>query len=389
MRNIFFALCILCMGCSHLKNEEPGLKVVHWNIKELSSKKLNSPERMKPILNVLENLEFNVLSVNEIQFDLPGVPNHKYQSFGKNAEKLGKLLKKDTDSMAISFNQANTGKRARKYKGHYFTQNTSKARKHADPQNYGIYPGQYSIALLSYFPIKEEITIKDLKWREFNKDIKLSKFKDILGKEVNKDIELFDKSFTDSIIEYENKEIHIITLHTVPAYHFGNKKTPNYERNRDQLRFLEWYLTGGSDIKVNIPQKYKIKHLNENDRYIIMGDFNTSIYADNPGSKVLKRIFKTSNLWMKKPGHTHENQTFDDKNNPILLDYIAFKGLKLVSSGIYRPKINEGACMEFSELPKTVRPRSRFTKRDCYNEDLVYLKEASDHFPIWAKFKVD
>ena len=389
VKSIIINLSLLATisSCSNFSKKNNPLNVVHWNIKELSSKDLENKDRLKNIRSVLNNLEYNLLSINELQYDLPEIPNYKFQTRGQNAEKLARSLNLNTTSMAISFNQANTGNKAKKFKGTYFNKNTPKASAYIDDQNYGLFPGQYSTALLSYFPIKEEILIHDLKWTEFNKDIKLSKFKTSKNKPIDKDIELFDKSFTDNIIEYDNVEIHIITLHAVPSYHFGNKNTPNYERNRDQLRFLEWYLTGGTDLDISLPKRYAhIKPLKENERFIIMGDLNVSIYNDQPGSKVLRRIFKMAKMWIEKPSHTHENQSFDSKRNPLLLDYIAFRGLKIIDAGIYKPNEDSGPCISFEEIPKRLRPKNSYVKKECYNEELIDLKLASDHFPIWAKF---
>ena len=67
------------------------------------------------------------------------------------------------------------------------------------------------------------------------------------GLPLRSDITLFDKNFTHVILDVEGKDLHVILLHSVPAYHFGNKKSPNYARNADQLRFLEWFLTGKTD----------------------------------------------------------------------------------------------------------------------------------------------
>ncbi len=376
-------------SCSLFTSQREQINLVHWNIKELTTKKLddkNHPQ-MKAVENVLQNLDYNVLSINEIQYDLPNVPSDKYKTTAKNADKLARRLGGNPDNMAISFNQANTGNNAKKFKGRYFEKMTRKSRKYADQSNFGIFPGQYSTALLTYHPIKEEIVLQDLKWKDFNKKISTIRFKQANGKALNKNIELFDKSFTDSVIEIQDKEVHIITLHTVPAYHFGNKRTPNYYRNRDQLRFLEWYITGGTDIPVKLPKKYShIKPLKKTDRFIIVGDLNVSIYDSKPGSDVLRRIFRQAKLWIRKPDHTHEAQHFGEKRMRMLLDYIAYRGLKLVDSGIYYPVENEGSCLKINELPRSMRPKGKRSDETCFNEDTVELKKASDHFPIWAKF---
>ncbi|MCH8091439.1 MAG: NAD(P)-dependent oxidoreductase, partial [Proteobacteria bacterium] len=51
------------------------LKVVHFNIMELDTVKLQNPNRqLKAVQVVLGQLPFDVLSVQEMQYDFPGVP---------------------------------------------------------------------------------------------------------------------------------------------------------------------------------------------------------------------------------------------------------------------------------------------------------------------------
>ncbi|EQC49786.1 endonuclease/exonuclease/phosphatase family protein [Bacteriovorax sp. DB6_IX] len=392
MKNVLFLLTTLALfSCSSFKNKKATVNVVHWNIKELTTQKLHQDNKqLNAVKDILGEFKYNLLSINELQYDLPNVPKRDYRTKGRNAEVFAKSLKMEPMEHAISFNQANTGNKAKKFKGQYLTKMTKQARKLADQDNFGLFPGQYSTALISKFPIKEEVIIKDLKWREFNKNVKFSKFRRPNGRRIPTGLELFDKTFTDSIIEIEGKEVHVITLHATPAFHFGNRRSPNYERNRDQLRFLEWYLTGGTDIPVKLPKKYShIKPLNKDAIFIAMGDWNTSIYANNKGSEVLRRLFKSVNLWMEKPIHTHENQNFSAKRLKLTLDYIAYRGLKLVDAGIYYPNEEEGSCMKYSELPKALKSRTDKISADkCFNSDSVELKLASDHFPIWASFEL-
>ena len=381
----------LFLSCSTLENKKARINVVHRNIKELESSKLNKENhQIKAVRKILNNFSFNILSINELQYDTKDVPNERFKSVGRNAERFAELIGKDPFEHAISFTQANTGNKAKHVNYNYATKMTKKARKLADQDNFGLFPGQYSTAMISEFPIKSEVVLKNLKWREFNKSVSFSKFRRSNGRRIPTTIQLFDKSFTDSVIEVDGHDVHIITLHTVPSYHFGNKKTPNYERNKDQLRFLEWYLTGGTDIPVKLPKKYSdIKPLKKTDKFIAMGDWNTSIYANNKGSTVLRRIFKSVDTWIEKPIHTHESQHFGEKRTKLTLDYIAYRGLKIVDAGIYFPKENEGSCHKYSDLPSRLKSRHRKVDADkCLNEKSVELKQASDHFPIWASFEL-
>jgi endonuclease/exonuclease/phosphatase family metal-dependent hydrolase len=392
MKNLnILLLALIFVSCSSLRNKKGQISVVHWNIKELTTKKLhNNNEQLDAVKNILDEFTFDILSVNELQYDLPNVPTETFQSQGVNAEILAKHLRKDPMEHAISFTQANTGNKAKRVKYKYATKMTKRSRKLADQDNFGLFPGQYSTALISKYPIKSEIIVKNLKWREFNKNVSFAKFRRANGRRVPTSIQLFDKSFTDVVIEVDGKEVHLIALHAVPSFHFGNKRSPNYERNRDQLRFLEWYLTGGTDISVKLPKKYAhIKPLKKGTPFIAMGDFNTSIYANNKGSEVLRRLFKSVKLWMKQPGHTHEAQHFGDKRLKLTLDYIAYNNLKLVDAGIYYPNENEGSCVKYENVPKKLKSRrQKIDASTCFNDKSVELKQASDHFPIWASFKL-
>lgn len=362
---------------------------------------------MSPQLNkvgeVLKDFQFNILSINEIQYDLPNVPNREYRDKGKNLRKLLHHIRpmENENYWNQTFHQANTGNDAKTTKkGNYFPSFKFKnVLKYADPLNFGIFPGQYSTGLIYNFPKVSTVVIKNLKWRTFHPKAKLSTFKTAAGRPLSKNIQLFDKNFTDTVIKVGNKEVHLIALHTVPSFHFGNKFTPNYERNADQLRFLEWYLTGSTDIKVG--RYVGINPLPKNALWIAMGDFNTDIKADNPGSAILKSLIKKTNLWVKDPSSTHEGDGYVTKRFKATLDYIFFsKGLDLVDGGIYRPEENRlflGCKAGTKEMVKITKGRKLVSfydkekKKRCFitvNEEFHVLKQASDHFPLWANFNI-
>lgn len=392
MKNISLIFAFLLTSCSLFQAKENRLKIVHWNIKELDTKKIQKPdEQMRAVESILGTFDFDVLSIQEMQYDIEGVPNRYYRTTGQNAEIFLKTLGKDPLDHAISFYPSNTGKNAYKTKEGYNSVMTRETRKLADQDNFGIYPAQYSTAVISKFPIKEELIIKELSWIDFNKNIKLSKYRRPNGAKVTKKIELFDKGFSDNIIEVSGREVHLISLHAVPAFHFGNTRTSNYDRNRDQLRFLEWYLTGGTDIPVKLPTKYdSIKPLKPTDLFIAFGDFNTSIYDNNEGSVVLRRLFKSVKLWTEKPSHTHEEDHYSKERTKLTLDYIIYNGIELVDSGIYHPDDYSGVCVKYKDIPRHMKARKEeIDPEKCIAEKSIELKTASDHFPIWAEFTIN
>ena len=191
-----------------------------------------------------------------MQYDLPQVPDATFTTEGKNMAALLRLIGADPESFHISFAPANTGRNARKRPdGNYYPDTSDPdSRNFADPVNFGVHPGQYSSALASRYPIIRQTVISDLPWAQFNSSIDLSPFRTKEGHPLPARIQLFDKNFTHLVVEMAGRPVHVVFFHAVPPFHFGNQHTPNYQRNRDQLRFLEWYLTGETDIPIHLPQ---------------------------------------------------------------------------------------------------------------------------------------
>jgi len=381
-----FLLLTLCLACSQLLHRSEKIRVVHYNIFELDSRKL---KKLTPQLlaakEVLAPLAFDFISINEIQYDLPGVPNESFKSTGQNLSQLMSFLKPQ-QSWFTSFYPANTGLKARrKANGEYTNSSGPKARSYADQMNYGLFPAQYSSGLASIRPVKKSLVINKLKWIDFNEALDLGAFKTAKGERLPRSLELFDKNFVDTVIEVAEQEIHFITLHTVPAYHFGNKATPNYQRNRDQLAFLEWYLDSSvSSKEMKLTQrlaKRGISPLPKGAHFIAMGDWNTDINGNNPGSFILRRLFES--MGAPIPTHvTHESAGLKLKPFTMQLDYIlSSPSLISLNQRVIRSR---PASLKEGCTPEQLKESECLTSASA---EYKAQKTASDHFALWAEFK--
>lgn len=394
-------ILVLTFQSSILMAKENTYKIFHYNIKELDTAKINSNSpQLGYVKKILSQYDFDILSLNEIQYDLPNVPTPIYQGNGKNIDVLKQKLKiKGLDEQA--FYPANTGNNSKpKPNGEYYQDpNDPLARSNADNVNFGTMPSQYSTAGLFKFKKINEVVITKLKWKEFNPNLNLAKYKDIEGNPYPEDMELFDKNFTDVTVEIENKEVHLIFLHTVPSFHFGNMNTVNYIRNEDQLKFLEWYLTGNTDYPVKLES---IKPLKKDAYFIAMGDFNTAYEStENPGSLVLRRLFSKIQLWLKDPKQltfTNEGNGYSKAPFRLMLDYIGYSNnIEIVDGGIVHPnfdRIDLGCGTQSKKIPKPngkikVSWKENGNICEAYIDPMYRdLKEASDHYPIWGHFKL-
>ncbi len=407
--SLYFILICLLSSCSLLddKNSNNTLRVLHYNIFELDSEKISTisssheqtpHSQLSAVKKLLAPYDFHLLSVNEIQYDEPGIPFPTFTSKGENLTTLTNWLRPDK-GWDFHFEKANTGEKAKMISAQsYATSNDQGARFYADQTNYGLFPGQYSTGLASRYPIKKRIALANLPWSEFNPKAEIKKYKNGSNESLPKDISLFDKVFMDTIIEVNHKLVHVITFHTVPAFHFGNKKSPNYHRNLDQLRFLEWYLTGKTDIATK--ESYAgITPLNETDIFIAMGDWNTDINQRNPGSSVLHRFNQTGRLFpshsdtWEAPGHNPERMS-------MRLDYIFYsRDLRVHHAQVIRPeekRVLLGCAQE--SLPVSMEKDKNRVVVDYKNKQgqnchvsigqkFKTAKDASDHFPLWVEFK--
>ncbi len=388
-------LTFLIAGTLMAKDE---ISFFHYNIKELDSTKLNkSNEQIKAVKEIINKYDFDLFSLNEVQYDFPSVPDSSFKTKGKNLHKIKSLLNLHKHNFS-SFDPANTGLNAKpNHNGEYFIKpNTPEARKNADQINFGTLPGQYSSGLLSKKKIIGKKVFSKIKWKDFNPQADFSKFRTAQGKPYPEDAELFDKNFSDITISLNSKEVHIIILHTVPSFHFGNMSTPNYQRNKDQLRFLEWYLTGSTDIKVSLPG---VTPLKKDAYFIAAGDWNTAFSSiENPGSEILRRLDLKAKFWKdpKSFSFTNEGGGFGKKPLRLMLDYILVsKNIEVLEANIIHPvfKRTQLGCKKRPTPTSNTEVLVSWSEKGktCYAlvdpSDKVF-KAASDHYPLYGKFRL-
>ncbi|MCB0404639.1 MAG: endonuclease/exonuclease/phosphatase family protein [Bdellovibrionales bacterium] len=369
-----------------------GFRVVQYNIKELDSVKLREAtpsEQLVAALNILKQLKPELLSLNEMAYDSPGVPNETFATNGENAAVIAKLL---NETFNVSFNPANTGKNANRQPDGTFSTNPNDANwmKLVDHVNFGIFPFEYSTAALSKFPILSEKVIADLRWDAFVPNLNLENYRDAAGNKFPTDMELFDKNFTDIILKSGKYKFHVILLHTVPAFNFYNERGLNIVRNADQLRFLEWYLTGNSE-KQDAAEISGICPLEKGTPFIALGDWNTDILdTNNPGSEVLRRLGDTFTYW-HAPTPTYEGG-FGPKPFTVQFDYILHSDhFEVKNGGVYFPdsRRKELGCNPVTEPTPEGFVKISYKKddEDCFafvSAPYYEAKVGSDHFPIWA-----
>ncbi|MEZ4872358.1 MAG: endonuclease/exonuclease/phosphatase family protein [Bdellovibrionales bacterium] len=414
LRQFGIALCrFRCSNCT--------LRIVHYNIKELNSFKIlnqakQQGSQLNAVMGIVSSLRPDLLSLNEIQYDLPNVPDAGFQSSGENLNILAPLF--GMAGATSVFYPANTGMKScprpeeltdelkeafqqRRYdcpavtNGAYILENPSAEDRilFSDPVNFGMFPGQYSTGLLSRYPIKKQIIISEVRWKDVNPDLDLSQFTDGNGNPLPEDMELFDKNFNHVVMDFQGAPLNVILLHTVPAFGFGNERTPNFQRNLDQLRFLQWYLGSAS---TGIGPLEGIEPLAEGASFVAMGDWNVDRDSDNLGAAAIADLQSEFKMWKSDRQITYLGSSFAPQGFTAQLDYMLLSHDLQVREGfVYSPaeEREEMGCgrrrQPYPERPgKTLVHYRNSQGVSCaaFVSDAYYqLKTASDHLPLFAE----
>ena len=341
------------------------LLFVQYNTQELDQRKIEDPtkEQLKAIRAVLDGIEsfyqkkIDILSLQEVSL-------FKKENIAHIQSEL------QLGGYHHFFHPAKTGVNAlKKQDGSYHTDPQDvAAREASDPVNFGIFPHQYSSGIFyqkgpNQLTLLKTEVIDDVKWKEFNPSINLDQFRDHRGDYLNDDIPLFDKGLIIYTFQYHEKLFQLIQVHTTPAFHFHQEKTMNYQRNFDQLRFLEWILTGETDL---IPQlKDKIATPNLKLPLVACGDWNVDFrQVDDKrkkGAKVIKRILERFQTFKDDP---HLYSLVGKNQDKLLIDYII--------------------CSKEEMLQdiQIINP----SHKNLGVELTSHLKCASDHFPLLLLF---
>ncbi len=414
-----------------LSNNNDEFSLLHFNIKELTTEKLldQNDVQVNAAIDIIRKNLSDLISINEIQFDLENVPSLGLPGYKKDQHNMTRLIGRVgafKSPWFYSFEPANTGRYAKNInpQGEFLKSHSSKTPIYADHESFGIFPAQYSTGLASRYPIVERVILRKLKWKDWNPSILLSTYRLGNNKKISNDIPLFDKNFVDSVIKINGKKVHIITLHTVPAYGFGHPKSANEIRNHDQLTFLDWYLKGKCEPKSKSKVrrcKTPLRPLSKNAYFIAIGDWNTDLYSNDVGARVLQAMDASYDIKLLKPT---SNFLGDKKSNAMTflksghdvgalklrLDYAAVSNnIHVLSSEIVSPdaQFSEFGCELSKKLADNLIPKQQLpdflyevvlrrsesnnNKEYCairVAKDFMASRKASDHFPLRFKFKL-
>ncbi len=386
---VFVLLCavLLFSGCTvHKAGSTDLVRFAQFNIWELSTEKLTDVDsggvgqnsRLRAAAAIIRKIDPDVLVINEIDHDIDALAaghdlslnarrfNDAYLDQGENPLSYphvytapcntGILSGKDLDNNGLVATEADKG--SRDYGG--------------DCYGYGSYPGQYSMAVLSRFPLQcdKARTFRYFLWKDLPNNL--------IPKEwySTDEIDIFrlsSKSHWDIPVNINNRVIHLLVSHPTPPG-FDGPEDRNGRRNYDEIRMWVHYL---NDDSVMVDDNGVRGGLAEEASFILAGDLNAAPHGDTPatGKRAIDQLLTHSRitdtgpflnsrgaLKGRNPGPPQyiERHTVAWGHRGLRIDYLLLsRDLNPVEGGVFGPDSSDNAA------------------------DATLVEAASDHRLIW------
>jgi len=341
---IVIMLGVLVIGCE----KSPTIRVATFNIWELSTEKIKSieageeNEQLRAATTIIQKVRPDILVINEIDhdYDFPNDLSRNARLFRDNWLNRGDAA---VDYPYVYAAPCNTGIRA----GFDFDNDGVIAdstlvgtRLHGvDCFGYGAYPGQYSMALLSRFPIdaKNARTFQKFLWQDLPDNHIPPGF---YSKEELAVFRLSSKSHWDVPIRVGEKTLHLFLSHPTPPG-FDGPEDRNGRRNFDEIKFWVHYIENHAALYDDNGVR---GGYSQNEPYLIAGDMNAA--PDAPpaydGINAITQLLSLPNLQDPFAGVARNGTAQFGDRPPMRIDYLLpSKEIRILDQGVFWPKREE------------------------------------------------
>lgn len=381
-----------CGGTPNATQSKDTVRFALFNIWELSTEKLTDTDtigvgkddQLKAAAEIIRKFRPDVLVLNEIDHDIEALLAG--QDITLNAHRFNDdYLNQGTEALDYQYIYAapcNTGFLAGKdfdNNGKVATDEDRGTRDHGgDCYGYGAYPGQYSMAILSRFPLeqKKARTFQNFLWKDLPDNLIPT---DWYSEDEIDIFRLSSKSHWDIPVRIGKKSVHLLVSHPTPPV-FDGPENRNGRRNYDEIRMWVHYINNDS---VMVDDAGIRGGLAEKESFIIAGDLNAAPQGDKleTGQRSIDqlldhpRINDSGALLVSKgalngqeagPPKYIERRTAGWDGRGMRIDHLLpSKDLEPVRGGVYWPDAAIDA------------------------ESAAMAKKASDHRFIWLDFVVE
>jgi len=283
---ILILIVLLICSCAGKKiADQKTVRFALFNIWEMSTTKITDVdkngvgqnEQLKAAAEIIRKINPDVLVINEIDHDIDA-PQYG-NDLTLNARRFNyAYLNQGEKSLIYPFVFAapcNTGFLTGKdldNDGKVATEADYGSREHGgDSYGYGAYPGQYSMAILSRYPLQDENarTFQKFLWKDLPDNLIPTEWYSADEIEI---FRLSSKSHWDIPVTIGKKSVHLLISHPTPPSLDGPENR-NGRRNYDEIRMWVHYINNDSIMVDDCGIR---GGLAENKSFIILGDLNAA-----------------------------------------------------------------------------------------------------------------
>ena len=306
------------------------------------------------IAAIVQTVRPDILLVNEIDYDSEG------KAASLLAEKFFAVAQTDPDGkqlepieyLHVYAAPSNTG-----IDSAMDLNNNDRLGEPNDAWGFGRYPGQYSMAVYSRFPIDQQAirTFRKMLWSDLPNALRPTdpeSGKSYYPNKVWKTLRLSSKNHIDVPISVGGQSIHVLASHPTPPV-FDGPEDRNGCRNHDEIRFWIDYLAG-EEAEHLVDDQGDRGGIDSAALLVVMGDLNADP-SDGDGQRdAIKSLLSHNRLRDPAPkSQGGIDARADDKGDPSLdtarfrhgnmrIDYVLpSRNLNIVDQGVFWPRKSE------------------------------------------------
>ena len=249
--------------------------------------------QVKNIAEIIQRVNPDILMLNE--FDYIADKSKGVEAFVKNYLNVSQRGLEPVDYPYTYVATVNTGEPTK-----FDLDNNGKAEGFGgDAYGYGLYPGQYGMALLSKYPIDVDSirTFQKFRWHHMphpqvpvipDESGNTDQGEPWYNVEEWAALRLSSKSHWDVPVKVGDKVVHILAMHPTPP-NFDGSEDRNGKRNNDEIRLMADYLSPDKGTYIYADNGEKVS-LSENARFVLVGDFNAADIGDKHREGVIEQL---------------------------------------------------------------------------------------------------
>jgi endonuclease/exonuclease/phosphatase family metal-dependent hydrolase len=214
-----------------------------------------------------------------------------------------------------------------------------------DAWGFGTYPGQYSYAVLSRFPIDEAgiRTFQKFRWKDLpdaKKPVDPQTGKPYYNDEVWNSLRLSSKNHVDVPIQVGETTLHILASHPTPPV-FDGPEDRNGNRNHDEVRFWHHYISSPEAAWLT-DDLGRVGGIDSDALFVIAGDLNTDPSNGDSNHRAIIELIGHDRVQDPKPirsGHSRSRATASfGPQRELRIDYVLpSRNIEVIDSGVYWP----------------------------------------------------